>query len=143
MVSELVCESLPLSVCAAASAMHGSREAGARPRRTVRMLRKLDDKDSLGSGEPPVACYWSPSKHARYLRLRQQTAQEAPTLLRICLRYKSSERCVRVVNRFWFSVRKVDGAKEPDLSDSGAEGSSTGVKPVQEWVQDNIDVTIA
>ena len=44
---------------------------------------------------------------------------------------------------FLVSVRKVVGAKEPDRSDLGAGGSSSGVKHVQEWVQDNTDVFLA
>ena len=38
---------------------------------------------------------------------------------------------------FLVIVRKVDGAEEPDRSDLGAGGSSSGG---EEWVQDNIDV---
>ena len=42
--------------------MDGSREAGAGLRRTVRVLRKIYDKDARRFGEPPVDCRSSPSK---------------------------------------------------------------------------------
>ena len=48
--------------CVAESAMDGSRKAWQGPRRTVRVLRKLYDKDAPGSGERPVVCPSSPSQ---------------------------------------------------------------------------------
>ncbi len=42
--------------------MDGSREAREGPRRTVRVLRKLYDKDAQRSGERPVVCPSSPSQ---------------------------------------------------------------------------------
>ncbi len=42
--------------------MDGSREAWQGPRRTVRVLRKLYDKDAPRSGERPVVCPSSPSQ---------------------------------------------------------------------------------